>query len=157
MLPKALNQMTVPTAPVAEVFALAKTLGCQGVELRNDLGRPLCDGLPADAIKEMAAETGQDILAVAEVKAFNHRPTDRTEDTTALINFAAKIGAKGVALIPHVGDAQVDRGAQRDGYAQTPDADRATRNIVCLHRYGEQRGLCNCGGKSDRRSKRIDP
>ena len=39
MLPKALNQMTVPTAPVAEVFALAKTLGCQGVELRNDLGR----------------------------------------------------------------------------------------------------------------------
>ena len=114
MLPKALNQMTVPQMPVADVLALARDLGCVGVELRNDLGRSLFDGLAPEAVKEFAAETGQRILAVAEVKAFNHAPTDKIATTRALIESAAAAGAEAVALIPHVGTAPVDRATQRD-------------------------------------------
>lgn len=110
MLPKALNQITVPGLPVAEVLALARDLQCSGVELRNDLGRPLFDGLSPTEIRDMAASAGLGILAVAEVKSFNLAPDPAA--TRALIAAAAAAGARGVALIPHVGTSPIDRDAQ---------------------------------------------
>ena len=41
----ALNQKTAPKLGFAAFLDLAAELGCVGVEPRNDLGRPLFDGI----------------------------------------------------------------------------------------------------------------
>ena len=46
----ALNHMTTPNLGYAEFLDLAARLGCVGVEVRNDIARPLFDGMhPAEA------------------------------------------------------------------------------------------------------------
>ena len=46
----ALNHMTTPNLGYVDFLDLAKRLGCVGVEVRNDIARPLFDGIdPADA------------------------------------------------------------------------------------------------------------
>ena len=108
-----LNQMTVPGLPVEAVLDLARATGCVGVELRNDLGRPLFDGQPPEAIAAQCADAGLALLAVAEVKAFNAPDRDDFDDARALAALARVSGARGVALIPQVTDAPVPRADQR--------------------------------------------
>ena len=45
----ALNQKTASRLDFAAFLDLAADLGCVGVEPRNDLGRPLFDGIAPDA------------------------------------------------------------------------------------------------------------
>ncbi len=113
MLPIGLNHMTVSRLPARALLDVAKSLGCVGVELRNDLGAPLFDEMSPDAFGAICSASGLRILALAEVKAFNHDTPDRLADAEALIAMAAACGAEGVALIPHVADAPLTRGAQR--------------------------------------------
>lgn len=113
MLPLGLNHMTVPTLSADAVLGLAASLGCVGVEFRNDLDRPLFDGLDPVAVGAMAQERGVRILALAEVKAFNDAPETKVTEALALIATARACGAEGIALIPRVADAPVDRDTQR--------------------------------------------
>ncbi len=71
MLPFAINHMTVPTLGYRAIFSLARALGCMGVELRNDLARPLFDGDEAGAVREAAAESGIRIVGLSQVYPFN--------------------------------------------------------------------------------------
>jgi 2-keto-myo-inositol isomerase len=71
MLPFALNHMTVARMSFSELLDAAKSLGCVGVEVRNDLPQPLFDGMAPEKAGEMAREKGLRILALAEVKRFN--------------------------------------------------------------------------------------
>ena len=114
MLQFGLNHMTTPALSVDAVFGLAHDLGCVGIELRNDLDRPLFDGKSPEAIKQIARDHGIRILALAEVKAFNDAPETKTAQARALMQTAQACGAEGVALIPRVADAPVDRATQRD-------------------------------------------
>lgn len=127
MLRYGLNHMTAPTLGTPALFKLAQGLGCIGVELRNDLGRPLFDGADPGAVRALAADAGLRILALAEVKAFNDPTRTDYEDAAALADVARTAGAQGIALIPQVGDAPVPRADQRAALAQ---ALRALRPIL---------------------------
>ncbi|MGI9390584.1 MAG: TIM barrel protein [Boseongicola sp.] len=103
MLPMAVNHMAVPNMRFNAVLSLSADLGCVGVEFRNDLGASLFDGEPASAAKTAAAESGQRILALAEIKAFNELTIDRLPEVKGLISTAQSCGAEGVSLIPRNG------------------------------------------------------
>lgn len=113
MLPIGLNHMTVPRASARKLLDVAATLGCTGVELRNDLGRPIFEGEPATRFGDAAAEKGIEIFGLAEVKAFNHNTAQKSDMAEALIMTAAACGAQAVALIPMVTDDDVPRSEQR--------------------------------------------
>ena len=114
MLPIALNHMTLPDVPTPALLRVAAALDCVGVELRNDLGKPLFDGADAGEIKVMADAQGLRILALAEVKAFNENPKDKCKKAEDLIATARACGAEAVALIPTIADAPVPRDVQKE-------------------------------------------
>lgn len=100
MLPTALNHMTVARKSFAETLEIAAAIGCVGVELRNDLGRPLFDGLAPEAARERLEAKGLRLLALAEVKRFNDWSEDRAGEALALMRIARAAGAEAVSLIP---------------------------------------------------------
>ena len=83
-----------------QLLDLAKSLGCAGVELRNDLGGALFDGAAAQDAKAHAKSAGLDILTIAEVKAFNDWSDEKAREAEALLTIAAQSGAKAISLIP---------------------------------------------------------
>ncbi len=100
MIQFALNHMTVAPLSFRDTVALARDLGCVGVELRNDLGRPLFDGMaPADA-GAFVRDAGLRFLALAEVKRFNDWGPETETAARALMGIAVASGAEAVALIP---------------------------------------------------------
>ena len=113
MLPIGLNHMTVPNVATQHLLQLASALGCAGVELRNDLGRPLFDDDDPATIAALAAAQGQRVLALAEVKAFNVDPEEKLHAVQDLIDVAVACGAEAVALIPAVAARPTDRVDQR--------------------------------------------
>jgi 2-keto-myo-inositol isomerase len=96
----ALNHMTVARLSYAALLDMAARLGMAGVEVRNDLPRPLFDGLSPEAAGAMARERGLRLLAVAEVKRFNDWSADREAEALALVRIARAAGAEAVSLIP---------------------------------------------------------
>ncbi len=99
----ALNHMAMPSKRWTDLVGTAKGLGCVGIELRNDLGRPLFDGDDPAAVKAAAEQAGLRILALAEVKAFNEFTDTTRQAAQALAQIASSAGAEGIALIPKVG------------------------------------------------------
>ena len=110
----ALNQKTAPKLGFAAFLDLAAELGCVGVEPRNDLGRPVFDGIEPVRAGEMARERGLRFIGLSEVYPFNDWNDDRRAAVRRLIETAQAAGAETVSLIP-----RVDR---REG----GDAERAT-------------------------------
>lgn len=113
MLPASLNHMTAPTLSASKLLTLAGELGCAGVEFRNDLGRPLFDGLAAEDVADQAKANGLRIFALAEVKAFNDPAGDAVGQAERLVKTANACDAEGVALIPKVAKTPVPRADQR--------------------------------------------
>lgn len=100
MLPFALNHMTTPKLGWAAFLDLAKSLGCVGVEFRNDLPGALFDGAnPADVGAAVKAR-GLRFLALAEVKMFNDWSDAKRAEAEALMQIAVAAGAEAVSLIP---------------------------------------------------------
>ena len=110
----ALNQKTVPKLGFAAFLDLAAELGCVGVEPRNDLGRPVFDGIEPVRAGEMARERGLRFIGLSEVYPFNDWNEDRHAAVARLIETAQAAGAETISLIP-----RVDR---REG----DDVERAT-------------------------------
>ncbi|MFN0115981.1 MAG: TIM barrel protein [Paracoccaceae bacterium] len=100
MLPFALNHMAAPRLSAIALLDAARTLGCTGVEFRNDLPTPLFDGMAPEAIHEAAAGRGLRILALAEVKRFNDWSEEKSAEALALVKIAVTAGAEAVSLIP---------------------------------------------------------
>jgi len=115
MLSMAVNHMAVPNMRYGEVLSLAAKLGCVGVEFRNDLHAPLFDGEPAKAAKTTARASGQRILALAEIKAFNELTEDRLPEAQGIIAAAKGCGAEGVSLIPRNGGPALEKSAAMAG------------------------------------------
>lgn len=139
-----LNHMTVPNASARALLSAAEVLGCVGVELRNDLGRPLFDGEPAADIAEAAAMHGQEILGLAEIKAFNENPEDKLDQAEALISAAMNCGAKGVALIPAMAKGRVDRGDQRSALRRALTLLQPILENCAMQGLIEPLGFANC-------------
>ena len=107
-----LNHMTAPCLSTRGLFDVARSLGCVGVELRNDLeGQPF-DGSVAAVAIEATTATDLTILGLAEVKSFNLCTEESHSKAEAVMAQAAACGAAGVALILHVGNALLPRHAQ---------------------------------------------
>ncbi len=100
MLDFALNHITVAGASYAALIDIAARLGCVGVEVRNDLGRPLFDGMAPEEAGAMARDKGLRILSVAEVTRFTAKDEGVRAEAQQLIRIAAAAGAEAVSLIP---------------------------------------------------------
>jgi len=100
MLPIAINHMTVPGLRYDALFALAKRLKCIGVELRNDLARPLFDGDTPDVVGQKAKDLGLRIVGLSQVYPFNDWSEARRKEVDALIRAALACGAETISLIP---------------------------------------------------------
>lgn len=96
----ALNHMTVPNLGYEALLDLAGALGCMGVEVRNDLARPLFDGRDAAAAGAMARDRGLRLVGLSQVYPFNDWCDERHVAVAALIATARAAGAETVSLIP---------------------------------------------------------
>jgi len=110
----AINHMTAPRLRCDALFALAQSLGCVGVELRNDLGRPLFDGDAPAIVRGAAQERGLRIVGLSQVYPFNDWSDAVRGEVAALIDAAVAIGAETISLIP-----------RNDGKGLADDARRA--------------------------------
>ncbi|MFE3836587.1 TIM barrel protein [Pseudogemmobacter sonorensis] len=112
MLPFALNHMTAPRTGWEDLLILARSLGCLGVEFRNDLDGPLFGGVDPARVRAGARAQGLRILALAELKRFDDWSETRAAEAEALIAVAKASGAEAISLIPRndgwQGDAQDD-------------------------------------------------
>ena len=108
----ALNQKTAPKLGFAAFLDLAAELGCVGVEPRNDLGRPVFDGIEPVRAGEMARERGLRFIGLSEIYPFNDWNENRRAAVACLIETAQAAGAETVSLIPRV-DGREGDGAER--------------------------------------------
>ncbi len=100
MIQFALNHMTVARLSFRDLVALARQLGCVGIEVRNDLTQPLFDGMEPAQGGAFIRDAGLRLLAVAEVKRFNDWSSDKAAEALALMKIAQVAGAEAVSLIP---------------------------------------------------------
>ncbi|WP_216665206.1 TIM barrel protein [Pseudoruegeria sp. HB172150] len=115
MISRALNQKTAPNLPFPKFLDLAKSLGCVGVEPRNDLGRPFFDGAAPKEAAEMARQRGLRLLGLSEVYPFNDWNDERARQVQGLIDVAQAAGAETISLIPRVDGKRCEDGVrQRD-------------------------------------------
>ncbi|HEU0223474.1 MAG TPA: TIM barrel protein [Paracoccaceae bacterium] len=97
----ALNHMVAPRLQAAEFFALARSLGVGGVEIRNDLaGTAILDGTPPAKLRRLAEVNGLRILSINALQRFNDWDDDRQAGAEALADYAAACGAEALVLVP---------------------------------------------------------
>ncbi|WP_342076955.1 TIM barrel protein [Yoonia sp. SS1-5] len=109
----ALNHMTVAKVSYVELLDIAASLGCVGVEVRNDLTQPLFDGMdPVDA-GALARDKGLRLLNIAEIPRFNDWSADRADAALALMQTARAAGAEAIGLIPRNDNAGMNNGERQ--------------------------------------------
>ncbi|MBX5169663.1 TIM barrel protein [Rhizobium sp. NZLR1b] len=97
----ALNHMAAPSLAIDEFFALAKSLGIDSVEIRNDLsGNAILDGTRPEAIRQAAARHGLTIISINALQRFNEWNATRAGEAQELIDYASACGAKALVLVP---------------------------------------------------------
>lgn len=101
MLEFALNQVTMANAPLGDVLKTAQRLGCVGVELRNDLKRPLFDGLAAKDAGAMVRDHGLRLLGLSQIYPCNRWSETIAKDSQSLIESAVEAEAEAISLIPY--------------------------------------------------------
>lgn len=95
-----LNHITAPRLSTSQFLALAQSLGCHGVELRNDLDRSLFDGEPPEAVAAEARARGLRIVGLSQVYPFNAWSDEIRQKVATLIGLAKACGAETISLIP---------------------------------------------------------
>ena len=127
----ALNQKTAPKLGFAAFLDLAAELGCVGIEPRNDLGRPVFDGIEPAHAAEMARERGLRFIGLSEVYPFNDWNEDRRAAVARLIETAQAAGAR---------ERELDTESEKGGgnAAVHPLQHRRTRDDVGADLGGKQ-------------------
>ncbi|MEM1235776.1 MAG: TIM barrel protein [Pseudomonadota bacterium] len=103
----ALNHVSAPSLGWREFSDLAQGLGCKGIELRNDLPKPIFEGDDARDVGLYCADNGLRILALAEVYGFNELTPEIEMQTAELAKLAQLSGAESIVLIPRKGGGPV--------------------------------------------------
>ena len=102
----ALNHMTVPRLSCRAFVDLAAGLGCEGIELRNDLSdkklstAAFFDGDTPKAIGAYARSKGLRLLGLSEAYGFNAWDDAMRVKVQLLIDQAKAAGAESISLIP---------------------------------------------------------
>jgi 2-keto-myo-inositol isomerase len=97
---KALNHMTTPDLGYEAFLDLAKSLDCTGVEVRNDIARPLFDGMEPSEAGRIARAKGLRLLGLSQVYPFNNWSEALAQEVGDLIAIAKAAGAETISLIP---------------------------------------------------------
>jgi 2-keto-myo-inositol isomerase len=113
MIHRALNQKTARHLPYEAFLDLAKVLACEGVEPRNDLGRPMFDGISPRQAGDMARERGLRLVGLSEIYPFNDWSDEREHAIELLIADAVESGAETFSLIPRVDGAGTEDGVRQ--------------------------------------------
>ncbi|GGE42701.1 TIM barrel protein [Actibacterium pelagium] len=124
MLDFGLNQVTMPNATFDEFLCVAKELGCIGVELRNDLGRPFFDGIGPQEAYSCAKDHGLRILGLSQVYPCNRWTENTATEVRALIEIAEAVGAETISLIP------CNDGSGTDEKSRSQDLQTALENCL---------------------------
>jgi 2-keto-myo-inositol isomerase len=125
----ALNHIAAPGLGVAEFFALARGLGLDKVEMRNDLdGAPIADGTPAQEVRREAKAGGVEILTINALQRFNEWSLRREAEARELACYAKECGAKALVLVP-VNDASFRR-AEKERLDGLREALRGLKPIL---------------------------
>ncbi|MBY5568368.1 TIM barrel protein [Rhizobium leguminosarum] len=97
----ALNHMAAPSLAIDDFFALARSLGIDAVEIRNDLsGNAILDGTQPETIRQAAARRGVTIISINALQRFNEWNATRAAEAQELIDYARASGAKALVLVP---------------------------------------------------------
>jgi 2-keto-myo-inositol isomerase len=97
----ALNHIVAPRTDIDSFFALAKQLGLDGVEIRNDLeGTAIADGTAAPIVRSAAERHGVRILSINALQRFNDWTADRAVEARDLADYAVACGAEALVLCP---------------------------------------------------------
>lgn len=102
----ALNHMAAPRLDTPAFLDLAASLGCAGVELRNDLAdkkladREFFDGRPPAIAGDHARAIGLRLLGLSEAYGFNKWSDEMEAKVALLIRQARQCGAESISLIP---------------------------------------------------------
>ncbi|MCB2137271.1 MAG: TIM barrel protein [Rhodobacteraceae bacterium] len=110
----ALNHMTTPNLGYGEFLDLASRLGCVGVEVRNDIARPLFDGMAAEAAGDMARARGLRLVGLSQIYPFNAWTPQIEQAVRDLVAIAKTAGAETISLIPR-NDGQGTANGERQG------------------------------------------
>ena len=94
----AINHMVTPALRPQAFFQLARAIGVQDVEIRNDLtGNAIIDGTPAADIR---AQAGVKIATINALQRFNEWTPEREKEAIELADYARDAGAAALVLVP---------------------------------------------------------
>lgn len=96
----ALNHMVAPNLGYEAFFDLAKSLGINGVEIRNDIATSRMDMASAMKIKDWAKARGLTIVSVNALQRFNQWNEKRAEEAASLAEYVQATGARALVLCP---------------------------------------------------------
>lgn len=106
MIKFALNHMTAPRLSCRAFIDLAASLGCEGIELRNDLAdknltdADFFDGGDPKSVGDYARSKGLRLLGLSEAYGFNAWSEVMRAKVQLLIDQAKAAGAESISLIP---------------------------------------------------------
>jgi 2-keto-myo-inositol isomerase len=97
----ALNHIATPRLSAGAFFDLARGLGIDQVEIRNDLpGVAIADGTAPEAVRQEADAHGVRILTVNALYPFDVWNAERVAQADALARYAAAAGVEALVLCP---------------------------------------------------------
>jgi len=109
----ALNHMTTPNLGYEDFLDLAVKLGCVGVEVRNDIARPLFDGMGTAEAGALARAKGVRLVGLSQVYPFNTWSAAIEQEVRDLIATAKAAGAETISLIPRNDGTQTGEGERQ--------------------------------------------
>ena len=97
-----LNRIMAPGASLEEFFSLAKSLGVSDVEVRNDLGGDIFDGMAPEKVKALAEANDISIYTINALQQFNKAGdlADKVEELKGLLGEARDCGCQALVMCP---------------------------------------------------------
>jgi 2-keto-myo-inositol isomerase len=95
-----LNHMVAPNLGYEAFFDLARSLGIDSVEIRNDIATSQMDMPSARRIRGWAEARGLTIISVNALQRFNQWNDSRAEEAKTLADYAQATGARALVLCP---------------------------------------------------------
>jgi 2-keto-myo-inositol isomerase len=98
-----LNRTCSPEMTLAQFVVLAKAVGVEAIEVRNDVaGREFADGTKAEDLRAVLDDAGLRLASINALQRFNDWDRDRENEAVSLVRYAAVLGAPGIVLCPVV-------------------------------------------------------
>jgi 2-keto-myo-inositol isomerase len=98
-----LNRTCSPDMTLAQFVVLAKAVGVEAIEVRNDIaGREFADGTRAEELRAILDEAGLRLASINALQRFNDWDLRREEEAVSLVRYAAALRAPGIVLCPLV-------------------------------------------------------